>query len=110
MTHGYPKIFGGRMEGFTKGVAGMGLPFPEVLAWAAALSELLGGLLVAAGLFTRLSAAFIMVTMTVAAFLRHAQDPFAARELALAYWTVAGGLILLGGGAFSLDRFLRGKK
>src|SRR5688500_9968883 len=52
ITHGWPKVFGG-MEKFTTGVAEMGFPAPEVFAWAAALSELAGGLLLGLGLATR---------------------------------------------------------
>lgn len=104
--HGYGKIFGGGLEGFAQGVAGMGLPFPELMAWAAALSEFAGGILVAAGLFGRIAAFFVFATMTVAVFVAHAADPFNVKELALAYWTMSGAVILLGTGRFSLDRML----
>ena len=42
--------------------------------------------------------------MTVAAFVAHAADPFKVKELALAYWTMAGTLMCTGGGSVSLDR------
>jgi putative oxidoreductase len=58
------------------------------------------------GLGTRAAAAFVLVTMSVAAFKVHAADPLNAKELALAYWTMAGALILIGGGKFSLDAIL----
>ena len=45
--HGYGKLFGGRMDKFAEGVAAMGCPMPEVFAWAAALSEVAGGILLA---------------------------------------------------------------
>ena len=105
--HGYLKIFGGRMDQFAEGVGKLGFPLPEVFAWAAALSELLGGLCLAAGLGTRVAAFFVFMTMSVAAFLRHAPDPFSVKELALAYWTMAGALLFTGGGAFSLDSLRR---
>ncbi len=101
--HGYGKVFGGHMAGLTQGVAKMGLPNPELFAWAAALSEFAGGILVVVGLLTRLSALSIFITMSVAAFMVHAADPFSAKELAFAYWTIAGALILTGAGQFSLD-------
>jgi len=41
--------------------------------------------------------------MSVTAFIRHAFDPFSVKELAQAYWTMAGTAIFLGGGPFSLD-------
>lgn len=109
-THGYSKIFGGRMETFAAGVDKLGFPFPAVFAWAAALSELAGGICVALGWKVRLASLFIFATMSVAAFVRHAPDPFSVKEKALLYWAVAAGLILLGGGEFSLDNFCGRKK
>lgn len=103
-THGYQKLFGGRMPDFTAGVAAMGFPVPGFFAWAAAISEFLGGILVAIGLKTRAASAFVCATMAVAAFIRHASDPFKVRELALVYLAVFGALALIGPGKFSLDR------
>ena len=105
-THGYAKVFGGRMDGFTEVVAGLGFPAPVFFAWAAALTELVGGLLLAVGLLTRTSAFLIFGTMTVAAFIQHANDPFSDKELALLYWTVTLAILFLGAGRFSIDRIL----
>ena len=110
-THGYGKLFTeGRMEGFAEGVAAMGFPLPVVFAWLAALSELAGGLLLAAGLFTRYAAFLIFGTMTVAAFVAHAGDPFAERELALLYWSVSLAFMLTGGGKFAVERLFKKSK
>src|SRR3989338_2225058 len=81
--HGYGKVFGGHMEGMIQGVAGMGFHAPVFFAWAAALSEFAGGILLVLGLFTRPAALFILITMGVAAFVAHANDPFTPKELAL---------------------------
>src|SRR5688572_29008146 len=88
--HGYGKLFGRGIEGFAGGVEKMGFPFPLFFAWAAALSEFVGGILVIAGLKTRYAALFIFITMSVAAFHAHADDPLKVKELALAYWTISG--------------------
>lgn len=101
--HGYGKVFGGQVDMLAQGVAAMGFPMPGVFAWAAALSEFAGGLLVAVGFQTRLAALAVFLTMSVAAFRAHAADPFATKELALAYWTMAGALMLTGGGAYTLE-------
>lgn len=106
-SHGYQKIFGGHIAQLTQGVAQLGFPLPELFAWAAALSEFLGGLCIVLGLGTRIAAAFVLVTMSVAAFLQHAADPFRVKELALAYWTMAGTLLPTGAGALSLDALIR---
>lgn len=104
--HGYGKVFSGRIPQFAEGVAKMGFPMPEVFAWAAALSELAGGALLAVGLATRLSALSIFITMVVAAFVAHRADPFQVKELALAYLTVSGALLCTGPGRFSVDGYL----
>jgi len=107
--HGYGKVFGGNVARLAEGVAAMGFPMPEVFAWAAALSEFAGGICIALGLFTRFAALFVFITMSVAAFGAHAADPFQKKELALAFWTMAGALICLGGGKYSLDAVIRKK-
>ena len=101
--HGYGKVFGGNIAGFAQGVASLGFPFPEVFAWVAALSEFVGGILIALGLFTRPAALFVFITMCVAVFMRHSDDPFKVKELALLYGTIAGALIMTGAGKISFD-------
>lgn len=109
-THGYGKIFeDGRMEKFATGVSDMGFPAPMFFAWMAALSELVGGLCLALGLGTRISAVLIAGTMFVAAFIRHAPDPFAKKELALLYLAVMIFFALYGGGTWAVERMLRRK-
>ncbi len=104
-----------------EGVAKLGFPAPLVFAWAAALAEAAGGILVAVGLWTRVAAFFTAVTMAVAAFgVHHAHQQIAANlhlvqipeetlkawgrpEMALLYLLVYLALILAGSGRFSLD-------
>jgi putative oxidoreductase len=72
--HGWGKVVAlstGQGAGFIAGVAALGFPAPVVFAWLAALTECLGGVLVALGLGTRVAAASVAGTMFVAAFLRH---------------------------------------
>lgn len=76
-------------------------------AWAASLSELLGGLLIAAGLYARYAALFMGVTMSVAAFMVHATDPFRVKEMALLYLAACVILLFQGAGKYSLDRIFR---
>ena len=108
--HGYGKVFGGHMDKFAEGVAQMGFQHPEIFAWAAALSEFVGGILIAVGLFTRGAALSVLATMSVAVFIHHASDPLKIKELALCYWTMAGCLMLTGPGVISIDQNVFGKK
>lgn len=50
---------------------GLGLPFPELLAWAAALTEMGGALLLLVGLGVRWVSLPLIVTMLVAIFAVH---------------------------------------
>lgn len=52
---------------------GLGLPFPELMAWLAGSAELIGGWMLLLGLATRLSALPLMFTMLVAAVSAHWQ-------------------------------------
>ncbi len=106
-AHGLSKVPPSSM--FIDGVAGMGFPLPTLFAWGAGLSELLGGLLIAVGLFTRPAALSLGVTMAIAAFVAHAADPFERKEMALLYLVACVLLCFQGAGRFSLDRIFRKK-
>jgi putative oxidoreductase len=129
LGHGWGKIesLAAGDTGFAGALGKMGFPLPGLFAWAAALSEFLGGLLVAAGLFTRWAAGFAAITMAVAAFARHhliarllhnagisivSEDTLKAwgnPELSTIFLLVMLGLALIGPGGWSLDAKLRKK-
>ncbi len=96
-------------EGFIAGVTALGFPAPEFFAWLAALAEFGGGLLLAAGLLTRFNAMALSVTMLVAAFGRHLDDPYKVKELSLLYLLVFILFMIKGSGRWSLDHFLSKK-
>ena len=78
------------------------------LLWFAGIIELVGGLLVAVGLFTR-AAAFIMSgEMAVAYFMAHAPRAFYPMlnggDAAILYCLIFFYFFVAGGGAWSLDR------
>lgn len=107
-AHGYGKIL--NLGGLSANLAKMGFPLPGLFGPLAGLSEFLGGILIALGLATRASAATLTITMLVAAFIIHADDPFGKKELALCYAAAAAGIALAGAGRFSLDRKLFSRK
>lgn len=123
LVHGLPKVTGlatGTSE-MASAVANLGFPMPTVFAWAAALAEFLGGLLVAVGLFTRVGAALAAFTMFVAAFLRHhafghllvslklryvseeTLKGWGNPELALLYLAVMLAVLIMGPGRIAFD-------
>lgn len=93
-------------EGFIGGTEKLGFPMPVFFAWMAGLSEFLGGLLLALGLFTRPAAFFIVCTMATAGFIRHADDPFGTKEKALLYFILGIFFLLSGGGKYGLGKLL----
>ena len=101
-AHGLGKI--PPSEGFIGAIGMLGFPVPVVFAWAAALSEFLGGLFIAVGVLTRPAAVMLAVTMAVARFVQHGADPFADGELALVYLFAAAALAFTGAGRYSIDQ------
>ena len=104
-AHGFGKIPVG--EGLVERAATLGFPAPIVFAWAAGLSEFLGGIFLALGFLTRISSFFIAVTMLTAILGVHGADPYGRKELALMYFFVAIAFMLMGAGNWSIDKFLR---
>jgi putative oxidoreductase len=104
IAHGSQKIESG-MHGFTQTVGRLGFPMPFLFAWAAALSEFLGGICVLVGLFTRYAALAIAVVMTVAVTRVHLhQGLVGGYEYPLMLLAVAIAIVLTGAGPVSLDR------
>jgi putative oxidoreductase len=99
----------GNMKGFSSWLASLGVPFPEVQARVAMLSEIVGGLLMAVGLFTRVGLLLCFATMIVATTLGHRGAGYLITntppgcEYALNLAIICVGLFLLGPGAYSLD-------
>jgi putative oxidoreductase len=112
--HGWGKIAAatahftqGRDWPFIGAVANLGFPFARFFALCAALAEFAGGLLLAAGLFTRYAAIFVAFTMLVAVY-NHWKTA-TSFELAAIYGLIAIAFIFLPPGKFSLDAWRRGE-
>jgi len=73
VPHGYYKIAAGP-AGLAAGLAAKGFPAPLLMAWCAALAELVGGLCLALGLLGRLAAIAVSFTMVVAWVSMHLGD------------------------------------
>jgi len=105
-SHGYQKIIVGGfdgMEAFGGWLESIGFPAPLVFAWAAKLTELVGGTLVALGLWTRPAAFFAACTMVVAILVAHLGEPFPEWELAALYLSSMVAILLAGPGPWSID-------
>jgi len=108
LTHGYPKLqkllAGGEIQFFDF----MGIGATASLALAV-FAEVLCSVLLVLGLGTRLASIALAITMGVAVFLRHAEDPFAEKEKALLYLLVYLTILVFGPGKYSLDSLVGGK-
>lgn len=104
-AHGFGKVPPG--EGLITGTANLGFPAPTLFAWAAGLSEFLGGIFLALGFLTRFAGFFVAFTMLVAILGVHAADPYQKKELAFMYFFVAAAFMIKGAGDWSIDSFLR---
>jgi uncharacterized membrane protein YphA (DoxX/SURF4 family) len=107
-VHGWHKLEGGLaylQHGtawrLAEEVAGMHFPAPLASAFAATAVQFVCAPMLALGLFTRLNAALLTGTLSVAIL----QNVLAGRDpqLAVLYVLVVMSLVFLGGGRFSLD-------
>jgi putative oxidoreductase len=92
---------------FIDGATRLGFPAPTFFAWAAALSESFGGILLALGLFTRISSFLIACVMLTALLGVHFSDPFDRQEKAFLYLFIDLALLLKGSGDWRIDSYLR---
>ena len=114
-AHGAQKLFGwfggSGIQGFAGMLGQMRFSPARGWAWAAALAEFVGGLLVAAGLLSPIGSFAIIGSMAVVILAVHARNGFWNKdggiEFPLLIAVVALALSVSGPGAFSLDRLLR---
>lgn len=107
-AHGMGKI--PPAEQFVGMVGGMGFPAPALMAWAAALAEFAGGILLAIGLLTRPAALVVTIHFLVVFFHVHRADPFGDKEPALMFLMVALTLLFTGAGRYSVDALIGGPR
>lgn len=112
ITHGWPKVQGGEAAWRRVGsaMATFGVHFaPTLWGAAAAFTEAVGGALLVVGLATRPASALLAFTMFVAASTHlHRGQGLGEASHAIELCLVFLGLVLMGGGRFSLDRSLGG--
>ncbi len=114
VTHGLPKILGRAHGSMADPMAGstrlidvvLGLPFAQVLAVLVAGLEVFGGLMLAAGLLTRIVAPMFAVQMAVICYALGPTYPWIDRgfEYPLILGLLALFIAFRGGGPLSLDR------
>jgi putative oxidoreductase len=122
MEHGYAKIARGP-EKYASILHSLGVPAPDLLAWATIIVELFGGLAVFLGAFIPLASIPMAIVLLVAIFTVHVPNGFSSIKLlsvdaagahfgqpgyetALLYLAALVALVLGGSGPLALDQFL----
>ena len=105
LTHGIPKLLS---------LLSGNIQFPELFGLNAELllsltvfAEVFCSLFLIFGIGTRLVTIPLIITMIVAVFYVHANDPFARQELGLLYLLPYVILFITGGGKYSVDYLLQ---
>jgi putative oxidoreductase len=103
LVHGVAKI-----QGFSQ----ISEAFPDPIGLGSTLSLIMAigievgcSLLLIVGVASRLAAIPLALTMLVALFIVHREDPWKMKELAATYLLVYVSLVLTGPGRFSLDHW-----
>ncbi|MDD2725603.1 MAG: DoxX family protein [Methylovulum sp.] len=113
-AHGGQKLFawfgGYGLEGTGQWMASVGLQPGFLMALLAGSAEFFGGAALMLGLMTRIAAAANVLTMAVALLWVHASQGFFMSahgiEYALALLAATVSLMIMGGGQYSLERYL----
>ena len=119
MAHGYAKVLKGP-ERFVDIVHAMGIPMPELMAWATIIIELVSGLAILLGAFVMAFSIPMAVILLVAAFTVHLPYGFSSIKLqtvtaagaqfgqpgyeaAILYLACLAALVLWEAGPYSID-------
>jgi len=110
MAHGAQKLFGMfggiGIDGTTKMVEGLGLPYPDILAIVWACVEFVGGIFFVLGITSRWTATAIVTLMLVSTFKINMAYGFFIQNGGIEYNLLVIGscipLIFIGGGSWSV--------
>ena len=125
VAHGCAKVVNGP-DHFAASLQALGVPAPQLMAWATIAFELLGGLAILAGAYIRLISLPLATILLVAAITVHLPYGFSSiklravtqagaqfgppgYEMDLLYLAALATLVLGGSGPLALDRWLRRK-
>ena len=97
-----------KMKGYSDWLTDLNFPASEALAYTGKLSELVGGLLMALGLFTRIAAIPLIITMIVIGFIM-GEPEFLAADGSILLLLIFFHFLLTGPGKFSFDHLLFSK-
>ena len=110
IAHGAQKLFVFGLGGVTQGFTQFGVPLPALTAPLVTFVELLAGIALVLGLFTRIAAILLAIDMVGAILFVHAKNGLflpTGFEYALILLTVFVTIAMSGPGAYAIDdRFM----
>ena len=110
LAHGAQKLFVFGFGGVAGLLEGLGVPAPGLFAVVVTVVEVVGGLALILGLFTRVAAIMLAVDMLVATLTAHLSNGFFAQnggyEFTLLLLAASVALAVAGPGEAALDRII----
>lgn len=104
--HGWQLFESQDMNVFSDLLFNMAIPFPEAMAYTGKLVELIGGLFLILGLFTRLVTVLLFITFMFITFGVGDAKVFSDNQLPFLYALVSLLFFFTGAGRFSIDYIL----
>ena len=98
-----------RMNGYTSWLTDLKFSSPETMAYIGKVCELAGGLLIALGLFTKVAAIPLIITMVVIGFIM-GEPEFLTADGSILLLLIFFHFLLTGPGKLSLDHLLFSKR
>ena len=114
VMYGWDKFFGFGLDFWAELFASQGIPWPNLTAALVGIVELVGGMAIVLGLFTRVAAALLSIDMAVAMLVVGIEGGFFVWDngisFPLALFAATLALLLMGAGEASLDEIVGRRK
>lgn len=106
IKYSFPVVQNNTFMDFGNWLGSMEIPFPHIMAYLSKGGEFLAGILLTAGLFTRVGTVIIFINMLVAILVVNGSAIFSKGELPFGYLLIALVIFLQGPGKWSVDHWL----